>query len=94
MKLVEQNRIDLLKYMFDGLKNMAELIDLNLLPLADGNWIAFKPSSSNEKIYLGSKDHPQRLLPELDSVFLKVAIVPKRCKEITSKSELCFILIR
>ena len=89
MSLTDNNRVDLLTYFLENLKSSTGLIGLKLLPLANGSWTEFEPSSSKSKVYVGSKDHPQRLLPGLEHLFLMVAIVPKACKDLASRGELC-----
>ena len=85
--LSDEQKMCLLTYLLDGLKSPTALIGLKLLPLADGEWVEFKVSSSVEKIYVDSKDHPRKLLPGLEHHFLRVDDVPKKCVELASNGK-------
>ena len=83
MTLSDSDRIILLKYVMNNLtfpRDISHLYGLKLLPLADGTWTAFGPN--DEKVYIGSKDHPSRLLPGLESHFLNVSVAPRACKDL------------
>jgi len=93
MMLIDKDRIVLLKYIMTNLsfpQDVSCLFGLKLLPLADGMWAEFKANSpNNQKVYICSKDHPSRLLPGLESHFLKVDVTPRIvCKELPKQSNL------
>jgi len=92
MKLSHDDRILLLKYVMTHLefpRDVKRLCGLRLLPLANGTWTKFRMNSPhNERVYVGSKDHPASLLPGLENRFLKVAVVPKSCKELAKQGNI------
>jgi len=90
MILSDNDRIILLKYVMNNLSipdDVGQLHGLKLLPLADGTWTTFEPNSPNkENVYIGSRDHPSRLLPGLESHFFKADVALESCKDLTKKS--------
>jgi len=91
--LTDDQRISLLKYLLDDAT--VNLVGAKLLPLDDKvTWTEFKAfnASSTEMVYVGSKNHPQRLLPGLEKMFLNVGIVPKKCKDLALTSKKFFLL--
>ena len=98
MMLGDRDRTVLLKYVMTNLnwtqfpQSVRYLCGLKLLPLADDTWTEFKANSpNNEKVYIGSKEHPTSLLPGLESHFLKVDVAPGSCKELAKQSSYQFI---
>jgi len=88
--LTDDQRISLLKYLLEDAS--LNLVGAKLLFLDDGvTWTEFKAfnASSTDRVYVGSKDHLQRLLPGLENMFLNVAKVPKKCKDLASTSKKC-----
>jgi len=95
--LSDSDRIILLKYIMNNLsfpQDARHLYGLQLLPLADGTWTAFEPYLPNkEKVYIDSKDHPRRLLPGLESHFLRDDVASRVCKELAKQSNTLFNII-
>jgi len=88
MKLSDNDRTILLRYVMNNLsipQDVKHLYGLKLLPLADGTWTAFE-RPNKEKVYIDSEDHPSRLLPGLESHFLKVDVVP--CKHLAKQGNI------
>lgn len=88
----DDDRIVLLNYVMNNLsfpQDVRYLCGLKLLPLADDTWTEFQTNSPNmEPVYIDSKDHPIRLLPGLESHFLKVDAAPKLWKELAKQSNI------
>jgi sacsin len=86
--LSTDDRKILLKYLFERLSDIKYIIDLELLPLANGKWTKFKQASGAvRKIYVETYDHPRSLLPGLEGTFLQTDIAPKKCRELAANSE-------
>ena len=74
--LEQSDKLELLRYsLSDGKHCENELVNLKLLPLADGSFIEFKAnldgnnsdaSSSEDLVYVCSEANPRKLLPNLD----------------------------
>ena len=96
MMLSDDDRVVLLNYVMTNLRfpqDIRHLCGLELLPLADGTWTEFKTNSpNNEKVYVGSKDHPNSLLPGLESHFLNVDVASRLCKDLTKRSNILLTL--
>ena len=92
MKLSDSEHKVLLQYVMANLsfpRDISYLHGLRLLPLANGCWTEFKENSPhNEKVYVGSKEHPSSLLPGLESRFLKVDVAPKSCKKLAEQGNI------
>lgn len=95
MMLNDSDRVLLLKYVMENLSfpdDARHLCGLKVLPLADGEWTEFKTKfAGDEKVYVHSRDHPARLLPGLESRFLKVDVAPNKCKELAKQSNALYI---
>lgn len=76
VKLTDKERTILLGYLSEQLSDLKSLIGLELIPLANESWITFKASSSEEKVYICSSDHPKELLPGMEHKILKTDYVP------------------
>ena len=87
MELRDSDKIDLLQYLLINLKNPAKLLGLRLLFLADGSWTEFNPSTSEQKVYVDSIDHPRRLLPGLEHLFLNAEALPQCCRDLASSGQ-------
>ncbi|KAM5132594.1 sacsin-like [Mantella aurantiaca] len=67
--LAHEKKLVILKYAIsDGQYN--ELLNLQLLPLADGTFTSFQRPASNGMVYIDSKDFPRILLPGLAHRFI------------------------
>ena len=65
-----QEKLLIVKYLLLNGKP-ADLLNLELLPLADGNFCMFCDSFTNvPKIYVDSIDHPRKVLPNLKNYFI------------------------
>jgi len=68
-----KDKLNLLNYILVSSDKLPadRLVGVKLLPLDDGNWIAFKQLTSSNVIYLTSPEHPQSLLPGLNRYFVR-----------------------
>ncbi|XP_073457675.1 sacsin-like [Aquarana catesbeiana] len=90
-----EKKMMLLKYVIsDGQHN--KLLNLQLLPLADGKFTSFQSTESNGMVYIDGKDFPRVLLPGLADRFIPEDLpedlrtfLSKIGKEKTFKNLLC-----
>jgi sacsin len=91
MMLSQHDRETLLEYFVSELNDLRDLIGLPLLPLANGSWTTFESRAlqTEERIYFGSQDHTQSLLPGLEEKFVDVKILRNKCAELSGRLPQC-----